>query len=164
MKDVRANAFTWVGTYASNLVAGARVSGSSPLVGSSDSAYLKRIMMCGASWCMRVNRRTTPLFYVPLLGSWASSVRLCSSPVLDAHMSRGSTLCCIRRSPSFSYQDMGIHMPRLAATHRRLECTRNQVTPWPGVTEMVAAVSLRCKIKGELACCGGGDRQQRRRR
>ena len=34
---------------------------------------------------------------------------------------------------------------RLAATQRRLECTRDKVTPWSDVTEMVAAVSLRCE-------------------
>ena len=100
---------------------------------------------------MRVNRRKTRLLYRPLLGSWVSSVRLCSSPVLDAQMSRGSTICWIRRSLNSSYQEMGIHLPRLAATQRRLECTRNYVTPWSDVTEMVAAVSLRCGIEGELA-------------
>jgi hypothetical protein len=74
---------------------------------------------------MSVNSRTTPLFYVPLLGSWVSSLRLCSSPVLDARMSSGYTTCWIRRCLNSSYQEMGKHLPRLAVTQRRLECTRN---------------------------------------
>jgi hypothetical protein len=52
---------------------------------------------------------------------------------------------------SSSYQDMGMHLPRLAVTHGRLECTRNLVTPWSDVMEMVAAVSLWSEIEGELA-------------
>jgi len=86
-----------------------------------------------------------------LVGSWVSSVRLCSSPVLDAQMSSRSMTCWIRRSLNSSYQEVGIHLPRLAVTQRRLECTRKQGTPWSDVTEMVAAVSLRCGIEGELA-------------
>ena len=98
---------------------------------------------------MRVNRRKTRLLYQPLLGSWVSSVRLCCSPVLDAQMSSGFTTCLICRSLNSSYQEMGIHLPRLAATQRRLECTRDTVTPWSDVTEMVAADSLRREIYGE---------------